>query len=262
MPPAMKRLGLALSSGGPRGVAHVGVLKALQEAGLPVYAIAGASVGAQVGGLYAAGVPLGDILQLWGELSRVMRGLLPTFPWRGWSSGEEIRRTLLPLVGGVQIEKLPIRFAAVACDLATGEAVPLTQGSLVEAIRASVSVPGLFVPARLHGRWLVDGGLVNPLPVEVTRALGAEVVVAVDVLVPPAEKDMSNPNVFSILFQMATIFQKRVAALEAKAFHPDIVISPQFSHPPPRYTDVAGGVEAGFEATQQIIPQLKKLLSD
>ncbi len=257
----MRRLGLALSSGGPRGVAHVGVLKALQTAGIPVYAIAGASVGAQVGGLYAAGVPLSDILQLWGEISRVMRGLLPTFPWRGWSSGEEIRRTLLPLVGGVRIEKLPIRFAAVACDLATGEPVALTQGPLVEAIRASVSVPGLFVPVQLDGRWLVDGGLVNPVPVEVARALGAEVVLAVDVLVSPAEKDMSRPNVISILFQMATIFQKRVAALEVQAYNPDIVIYPRFSHPPPRYTDVAGAVEAGFEATQKIIPQLQELLS-
>jgi len=260
----MRRLGLALSSGGPRGVAHVGVLQALSDAGIPIHAIAGASVGAQVGGLYAAGVPLDDIARLWRDMgfTKLARGFLPTFPWRGWSSGEEVRRALYPLVGSVTIEELPIRYAAVATDLRTGEAVAITRGPLVEAVRASVSVPGLFVPAEWEGRFLLDGGVVSPLPVEVARALGAEVVLAVDVLVPPTEKSLVRPNVFSVLFQMATIFQKRVAELESQVYPPEILISPDFGDHAPTYSDVGSGVEAGYQAASAVIPDLKALLED
>jgi len=258
----MRRLGLALSSGGPRGVAHVGVLQALTEADIPIHVIAGASVGAQVGGLFAAGVPLSDIARLWSEMgfTRVARSLLPTFPWRGWSSGEEVRRVLYPLVGDRRIEDLPLRYAAVATDLRTGEPVAITQGLLVDAIRASVSVPGLFVPAELDGRLLVDGGVVNPLPVEVARALGAEVVLAVDVLVAPHEKPLERPNVFSVLFQMATIFQKRIACLEAQVAAPEVLITPEFGDRPPTYADVGGGVEAGYQAAQAVLPKLRELV--
>ena len=260
----MKRLGLALSSGGPRGVAHIGVLQALSEYDIPIHAIAGASVGAQVGGLYAAGVPLSEILRLWRDMgfTRMAKGLLPTFPWRGWSSGEEVRRTLYPLVGERRIEELPLKFAAVATDLQTGEPVVITRGPLVDAIRASVSVPGLFVPAQWDDRLLLDGGVVDPLPVETVRVLGAEVVLAVDVLVPPREKNLIRPNVFSVLFQMATIFQKRVAELEAQVYPPEILISPDFGNHAPTYSDVGSGVEAGYQAASAVIPDLKALLED
>ena len=258
----MRRLGLALSSGGPRGVAHIGVLQALSDHGIPIHAIAGASVGAQVGGLYAAGVPLAKITGLWRDMgfTGMAKGLLPTFPWRGWSSGEEVKRVLAPLVGERRIEGLSIRFAAVATDLHTGEGVAITHGPLVEAIRASVSVPGLFVPAQWEGRLLVDGGLVDPLPVETARALGAEVVLAVDVLVRPREKQLVRPNVISVLFQMATIFQKRVAELEVKVTAPDILLEPDFGDRPPTYADIGRGIEAGYQAVEAALPELRGLL--
>ncbi|RLE31315.1 patatin family protein [Candidatus Acetothermia bacterium] len=258
----MKRLGLALSSGGPRGVAHIGVLQALSDFAIPVYAIAGASVGAQVGGLYAAGVPLSQILSLWRDMgfTKMAKSLLPTFPWRGWSSGEEVKRVLASLVGDRVIEDLPIRFAAMGTDLRTGEPVAITDGPLVDAIRASVSVPGLFVPAQLGGRLLLDGGVVDPLPVETARALGAEVVVAVDVLVSPREKNLIRPNVISVLFQMATIFQKRVAELELELASPDILLIPDFGARPPTYADIGAGVEAGYRALERVLPRLRELL--
>lgn len=134
----MKRLGLALSAGGPRGIAHLGVLRALVDAGIPVHAIAGTSVGSYVGGLFAAGVPLPEIGRMWEEsgFRRTARFLLPTVPWRGWSSGDELRRTLTGIVGDRRIEDLPIPFAAVATDLRSGEAVAIRHGVLAEAIRA------------------------------------------------------------------------------------------------------------------------------
>lgn len=215
-----------------------------------------------MGGLYAAGVPLAEIARLWRDMgfTRMAKGLLPTFPWRGWSSGEEVRRTLYPLVGTRRIEELPVKFAAVATDLATGEPVAITEGSLIDAIRASVSVPGLFVPAEWGGRLLLDGGVVDPLPVDTARELGAEVVVAVDVLVDPAEKRLVRPNVISVLFQMATIFQKRVAELEARLVAPDILLRPDFGPRPPSYADVGQGVEAGYRAMEEVLSELKALL--
>lgn len=175
-------VGLALSTGGPRGAAHVGVLKVLEEHKIPIDIVVGTSIGALVGGAYAAGVPLARIEEEWlkTDLLRVAKSFLPTFPIRGWSSGSNVLRMLRGLLGGVRIEELPRKFAAVAADLVTGQEVVLQSGPLVEALRASSSIPGLFVPVERDGQVLVDGGLVNPLPVDVVRRLGAEVVIAVD----------------------------------------------------------------------------------
>ncbi|MFQ6033884.1 MAG: patatin-like phospholipase family protein [Candidatus Bipolaricaulia bacterium] len=181
----MKRplIGLVLSSGGARGAAHTGVLKVLAERRIPIDTIVGTSMGAMVGGVYAAGVSTERIEEEWlkTDIMRVARSFLPTFPLHGWSSGSTLYRALQSLVGDARIEELPLKFAAVATDIETGEEVVIQEGLLVDAIRASSSVPGLFVPVELDGRFLVDGGLVNPLPVDVARRLGAEIVIAVDV---------------------------------------------------------------------------------
>jgi len=177
-----KKVGLALGSGGARGAAHVGVLKVLEREGIKVSAIAGSSIGAMVGGAYAAGIPLSRIEEEWMTTSRtrLFRSFLPTFPRAGLSSGAGLRRYLREILGDVRIEELPIPFAAVATDLDTGEPVVLRKGPLVEAIRASTAIPGIFQPGRWEGRLLVDGGLVEPLPIRVCRELGADIVIAVD----------------------------------------------------------------------------------
>jgi NTE family protein len=180
-------VGLVLSSGGARGAAHIGVLKVLEEHQIPIDLVVGSSIGAIIGGAYAAGVPASRIEEAWRKLDlrQVARSLRPTLPLHGWSSGQGLRRFLEELVGDQRIEELPISFAAVATDLETGERVILKEGSLVEAIRASSSIPGLFVPVEHSGRFLADGGLVSPLPVDVARELGAAIVVAVDVNLKP-----------------------------------------------------------------------------
>lgn len=189
-------IGLALSSGGPRGAAHAGVLRVLEEHHIPIDIIVGTSMGAMVGGAYAAGVPITRIEEEWlkTDLLRVARSFLPTFPLHGWSSGSNVLKMLQGLLGQVKIEDLPIKFAAVATDIETGTEVILQKGSLVEAIRASSSIPGLFVPVEHDGRFLVDGGLVNPLPVDVVRRLGAEVVIAVDLGYYPQQRSGPRPG--------------------------------------------------------------------
>ncbi len=258
----MRRLGLALSSGGARGVAHVGVLKALEDAKIPVHAIVGASVGAQVGGLYAAGVSLGDIEAMWGRMgaAHVARGLLPTFPYRGWSSGEAVARLIRERVGEHRVEACGIKFVAVATSLRTGETVVLDRGLLVDVVRASTSIPGLFTPVELNGQLLVDGGLSSPLPADIARNLESDVVLAVDALADPSERNLHRTHVFSILAQMSTIFQKRIAELELKVEPPDLLVRPQFDGRPPTYADVGDAAEAGYRAAVQAIPELRSLL--
>lgn len=197
------KIGLALASGGARGSAHVGVLKVLEREGIGISAIAGSSIGAVVGGAYAAGVPLVRIEHEWldTDLPKVVRSFLPTFPRSGLSSGSEFRKYLRTVLGDALIEHLPIPFAAVACDIDTGEAVVLRSGSLVEALRASSSIPGIFHPVQWEGRLLVDGGLVEPLPVRVCRELGADLVIGVDIDPTPRPTTPKGRRLWSKLGQ-------------------------------------------------------------
>jgi len=181
--PHRPTVGLVLSSGGPRGAAHTGVLKVLEEHQIPIDIIVGTSMGAMVGGAYAAGAPAKRIEEEWlkTDIVRVAKSFMPTLSLRGWSSGSNVYRMLQSLVGDVKIEELPLKFAAIAADIETGEEAIIQEGPLVEAMRASSSIPGVFVPVKYRRQFLVDGGLVNPLPVDVARRLGAEIVIAVDV---------------------------------------------------------------------------------
>jgi len=156
-----KKVGLTLGSGGARGSAHVGVLKVLEENKIRPDVIVGTSMGAEVGGAYAAGIEVDELAAIWQSITfgRVVKTLLPTIPWSGWSSGGEVLRTVRRLVGDLTIEELPLTYAAVATDLQTGLPYIITEGSLAQAIRASLSVPGLFTPVWIDGHLLIDGGV-------------------------------------------------------------------------------------------------------
>jgi len=172
-------------------MAHVGVLEELSAAGIPIACVAGTSAGAVVGAAFAAG-RLGPFRETMCGLTRggVLRLFDPTWPRTGLLEG----RRALELVRahlGDRVETLPIPFAAVATDLYSGEEVILCDGDVVEVVRASLAIPGLFTPQHRHGRLLVDGGLVNPVPVNVASQLGAEFVIAVSVLNLP---DGAPPN--------------------------------------------------------------------
>jgi NTE family protein len=178
------KIGLALAAGGARGSAHTGVMKVLDREGVSVSAIAGSSIGAIVGAAHAAGIPVSEVEREWREdmLAKVARSFLPTLSLAGLSSGKEKRKVLQGLLGDHCIEDLKIPFAAVACDIDTGEAVVIDRGPLIDAVQASASIPGIFEPVRVGGRLLVDGGLVEPLPVRACRELGADFVIAVDIV--------------------------------------------------------------------------------
>jgi NTE family protein len=175
------RIGLALGSGSARGLAHIGVLHAIEEIGINVDVIAGTSIGALIGAVHASG-RLDALERAFQSLDWRTVGSLfdPVFPRSGLIDGRKIAefvRGHLPLQ---VIEQLPIPFCAVAADITNGEEVNICDGNLIDAVRASISVPGIFTPVRRDARILVDGGLVNPVPVSAARALGADVVIAVD----------------------------------------------------------------------------------
>lgn len=179
--PRKPKLGLALGGGAARGWAHIGALQVLAREGLTPDIIAGTSIGAVVGGCYAAGKL--DELEQWCRslTKRRVVGLMDFhIGGSGLISGERLRRLLARELEELTIEQLPFKFVAIATEIGTGHEIWLTHGRLIEAMRASYALPGVFDPIRLGGRWLMDGALVNPVPVTAARALGADVVVCVN----------------------------------------------------------------------------------
>jgi NTE family protein len=175
------KIGLALGGGAARGWAHIGVLKALHKAGIKPDIIAGTSIGAVVGGCFAAGHM--DTLENWArELTpkRIFGYLDFNFAGNGLISGQRLCDRLEQHLSDCNIEDLGTRFTAVATEIGTGHEHWLSRGRLVDAVRASYALPGVFKPVKVNGRWLFDGALVNPIPVSVCRALGARYVIAVN----------------------------------------------------------------------------------
>ena len=181
-PPGQPRIGLALGAGAARGWSHIGVLRELAAHGIHPDVVAGTSIGAVVGGCYAAG-KLDQIEAFARSLTRRRVFTLMDLSFSGASliTGERLKSALEQELDGQEIEFLPIPFAAVATEVGTGHEVWLQRGSLPLALRASYALPGIFEPVRVGDRWLFDGALVNPIPVTVCRALGAEFVIAVNV---------------------------------------------------------------------------------
>jgi len=178
--PRGPRIGLALGGGSARGWSHIGAIEVLEEAGLHPEVVTGCSIGAVVGGCYAAG-QLGLLKAFALSLTkRRVVGLLDLRLGSGLIAGARLRRRLERDLADRRIEGLPVRFASVATCLGTGEEVWLTRGNLVDALRASYALPGVFPPVRLGDRLLMDGTLVNPVPVTLARALGADVVICIN----------------------------------------------------------------------------------
>ena len=254
------RLGLALSGGAARGIAHVGVLKVFEEAGLRVDCVAGTSAGALVGGALAAGMSVEEIEEIgrslrWRDLGRMTLSRLGV---QSSARMEEYIRERFPVA---RFEELRVPFAAVATDLHTGAAVVMRDaGDLALAIRASCAVPGWYVPVTdEQGRQLVDGGLVANLPTSVARALGAEVVVAVDVNYEGA-KFMGPPaSIVGVLLQSFIVAQR--TAVEYQRQLADVCISPAVGHL--RWDEMGRAdefIEAGVEAARAAVPAVKELL--
>ena len=257
------RIGLVLSGGGARGIAHIGVLKVLEEMRIPIDCIAGTSMGAIVGGLYAAGTSPADLERLvtsipWNEAFTdkqtadklsfrrkedreadkidlnlgIRDGRLITS--KGLVQGQNLnlllKEMLLDTLEIKDFDKLHIPFRAVAADIETGQTVVIGSGDLSEAIRASMSIPGIFAPMEIKGKMLVDGGIANNLPVDVVRNMGADILIVVDIGTPLRTREgLNSPT--SITAQVMTILIQRNVQAQLQTLKPeDILIQPQLGN--------------------------------
>jgi len=255
------RLGLALSGGAARGVAHVGVLRALEENSIPIDAIAGASAGALVGGCYAAGLTVAQLEELVRKFRWRQTGRL-AFSRLGLQSNARMEKFLHAHLPTTRFEELRLPFAAMVTDLQTGTLVVMRDtGDLAFAIRASTCIPGLYVPAKdSTGRQLIDGGMVANLPIRETRKLGADIVIGVD-LGAAGATFFDRPR--TVLGVMARTFVaiERVVNSQERA-EADLIIAPRIGHI--RWDQTHRGdelIKAGYEATTESIDAIKQLIT-
>jgi NTE family protein len=247
------RVALVLGSGSMRGFAHVGVIAALEEAGIHPGLIVGTSAGSMVGALAASGLSAAQIERASGELGWTLLTDIAV-PRRGIVGGERVETFVRRHVQARPIEAMPIPFAAVATDARTGEAVILNRGDTAAAVRASSSIPALFEPVSASGRMLVDGSLAAPTPVRIARRLGAQVVIAVNVAYSPSEASLYNP--LDMLFQTVQIMAHNLNAAELA--DADVVIAPDIR----RAGSVSVGnrdalIALGLEAGRDAIPAIR-----
>jgi len=266
-----KKVGLALGSGAARGLAHIGVLEVLEREGIPVDMIAGASAGALVGALYAQGKSLSQIGELatsmsWKKIAPLVDLALPK---PGVIGGRRVKDLVRSIIGDIRFEDLQIPFSCVATDIMTGEEVVINQGSVLEGVRASISVPIIFTVVKRKGRYLVDGGLVNPVPVSVVKQMGADITIAVNVVPDVKERshwvdkegteNSKEPHIFSIIMQ--SIYISTYSLVKSSLEDADIVIEPQMAY-------IGGGdfhraqecISRGELAAQASILEIKRKL--
>jgi NTE family protein len=255
-----KKIGLALSGGAARGFAHLGVLKILAEHNIPIDFIAGTSAGSIVGGALACGVSVEEIIKIGRKVSWFnMTGF--SFSPKGILSNASMGAFINQYFPFKRFEDLPIPFAAVACDLETGEEVVLRDaGDLALAIRASCAIPGVFVPIETEGRKLIDGGIVAPVPTKAVKKLGAEIIIAVDVISSGATYWGTPSTLLGVFFQSAIMLLRTAA--KHQHYRADIVIIPEIAHlRPDEISKMDEFIEAGERAALEKIKEIKTLIS-
>lgn len=287
--PSAPKIGLVLSGGGAKGLAHVGVLKALQEMHIPVHVVVGTSAGSAVGAVYAMGLPISTIEKrfediLWDsgfedESSRdaisfrrkqeqadkldleVGVGWQGIKGRKGFIQGQELQLILNDLLKEAvpirDFDYLPIPYRAVAADLETGESVAMGEGNIVDAVRASMAIPAVYPPVEWQGRLLVDGGIANNLPIDVARNLGADVIIAVDISTPLAKKGELD-GALAVVDQLTNLLTRRNVETQIATLGPrDILITPDLNGASSGDFDRALElVELGATATRQYAVQL------
>ncbi|MDL1956729.1 MAG: patatin-like phospholipase family protein [Candidatus Desulfofervidus auxilii] len=224
------KIGLALSGGAARGLAHIGVLKALEEMNIKIDFIAGTSMGALIGALYASGLSAKEIEKLALEIGfkKMLRLFISIPSSTGLISGKNIENYLISIIGDIDFSKLKIPFLAVATDIETGKVVKLNKGSVIKAIRASIAIPGIFSPIEWNNHLLVDGGVTTPLPIGLVKEMGANKVIAVNVIPRSLKIEHSTQewSLINIIMQSLLILENVLIEIEIKKQKPDYLIEP------------------------------------
>lgn len=261
---AHEPVALVLSGGSARGFAHVGVLEVLEENGLRPDIVVGSSAGALVGALYAGGLPAKELgarlgsfdVSTGGWLLWPRMGVLPGA--LGFVSSEGLRSHAAQVLPIQNIERFPMRFASVATDLDLGVAVAFNEGDAATAIEASMAVPVLFAPVKIGAHRFVDGQVASPVPVAAARLLGASKVIAIDVIYPPDDSQLTSA--MRVMFQAFLISTYRLRELQLK--EADFVLSPDIPQTSGQYGlgDREMLIEAGRRAARSALPALRRIM--
>ncbi len=249
-------LGLALSSGAARGLAHIGVIKVMEEEKIPIDFIAGSSMGALVGVLYSAGIPL--------QVMECLAVSLDKRKWTDWKlsglgamGGNKVHDLLRLLLRNKTFQDVKIPVSAVATDLIHGELVEIKEGPLVPAVMASIAVPGIFPPVKHQEKMLVDGGVLCRVPVQQARNLGAEVIVAVDVGGLIQEAHIGN--FFDVVSQSISIMGREI--MKNQLNQADILVCPDISGIGlTQFQKAETCILEGEKAARKVLPELQRLL--
>jgi len=272
------KIGLALGGGAARGLAHIGVLKALVENNVPIDVIAGTSIGALVGACFAKDGEINTLEEIvlnidWRQLALLLDPNLALLK-KGFIHGEKIKELLCSIIGDIEFKDLKIPFRVIATDVTTGEEVVIDSGSVAEAVRASISIPVIFTPVKFENKFLVDGGIVNPVPVNIARNMGAEFIIACNVIPEPQKRgrnytknksmakstkqiDPNTPNIIDVLIHSFYIMEYKIAASNLKKA--DIIINPEVNHISIlEFHKGAEAMAAGYKSVLDVLPKIKK----
>ncbi len=230
MPMNKQKIALVLSTGGARGIAHIGAIEELERNGFEISSVAGCSMGALIGAAYACGRLQACKELLLGLDKRKMFGLADvTLARDGFLKGERVMQALSKILPDIAIEELPIPFSAVATDILTEQEVVIDSGRLYDAVRASISIPTVFRPFKYQGRTLTDGGMINPIPLDRVARTEGDILVGVMVSMLPAfetpQPSTGSLNQFQMLTQSSTIMIQKIARLSIEHYRPDLLIT-------------------------------------
>lgn len=255
------KIGLALSGGALRGLAHIGALEVLAEHKIPIDMIAGTSMGSVVGGLYASGHTPHFMRKIAESITALeeRKYIDITIPRIGMIKGKKIEQLIYTLTGGADIENLNIPFKAIACCIEDNSIVEFTQGSLTSAIRCSIAIPGIFEPVFYDGKTYVDGGVLDRVPVDEVRNMGADYVIAIDV----NSRGGTNPTPRTIFDVLFTVFEMMEwQAMKQRASDADANILPKVRHiSPTSFKQSKECIDLGREATLLVLDKIKQDLS-
>ena len=256
-----KKVALVLGGGASLGYAHIGVLKVLKQHNIPVDIVVGTSIGALVGGAYCAGIDLEE-MENYSHKFRLIDFFDVNFNRRGLFSGKGIMKKLSKYIPDVNIESLPKTFACVATDLMSEKQEVLRTGNLRDAVRASLSIPGIFVPCMHDDMVLVDGGIVNNLPEDVAMELGAEVIISCDVLTKCCMTE-SPKNLIETFLYSTNLAVKQVQNF--KSYHSDILLQPNTTGCKPTDFTLQTSKKLIYEGEvecEKYIDQIMKLINE
>jgi NTE family protein len=250
------KIGLALGSGGARGFAHLGVIKALKDAGIPIHLIAGSSMGALVASFYGTGIDMERLYKLSTAFKRKYF-LDFTVPKMGFISGKKVKEFIKVFTHGKNIEELDIPIGIVATDLLTGEKVVFQTGPVADAVRASISIPGIFVPEKYNGRILVDGGVSDRVPVSVAKEMGADIVIAVDV--SRVKRNAEILSIYDVIMQSIDIMQAEI--INNREIAASVMIRPPVEIYSSRaFTNIDEIINLGEEEAKKSLHQIKTVI--